>query len=150
MSFSSRLIFYSWAFHKPPLIFSSGFDKRRYSNTHQLTSYAERGCAIRLHYCSSLSAHLGYVAPHMTERFLPGKLSQNVINQGSSVHKRNGDEGCFASGGLISAPPMLALLSYCFHFLNVCAMNIKVWKKINKKTATDEGIPTAGRSPWAY
>lgn len=85
----------------------------------------------------------------MTERFLPGKLSQNVINQGSSVHKRNGDEGCFASGGLISALPMLALLSHRSRFLNICAMNISV-KKINKKAATDGGISMAGRSLWAY
>lgn len=116
---------------------------------HQLTSYAECGRAIRLYYCSGLTARLRYVAPHMTELFLPGKLSQNVINQGSSVHKRNGDEGRFAGGGLISALPMLALLSHRFHFLNVCAMNISV-KKINKKTATDRGTSMAGRSLWAY
>ena len=101
-------------------------------------SYAECGCVIRLHYCSSLTARLGYVAPHTTERFLPGKLSQNVINQGSSVHKRNGNEGCFASGGLISAPPMLALLSYRFHFLNVCAMNISVKKLIKRQLQIKE------------
>lgn len=126
MSFSSKVFFYSGAFHKLLLIFSSGFDKRCYLNVHQLLSYAECGWVICLHYCFSLTAHLGYVALHMTERFLPGKLSQNVINQGSCVHKQNGDEGCFASGGLISAPPMLDLLSYHLHFPCVCAVNIKM------------------------
>lgn len=44
-------------------------------------SYAECGCAICLHYCLGLTARLGYETLHVTERFLPGKLSQNVINK---------------------------------------------------------------------